>query len=351
MKIEINRSVLMTMVKEINDIIMSNNYIFALRGILFNIKKNEIEIIGSSNNISVIKKVKDLKDVNIIEEGSVLVKSSLLYEILNKLKNEKLLFSTTESNLLTIKDSNTNFEISTINVESFPLPNIDNSLNAEFKIKGKLFKKYLKTACASVEEFSNNQIYKSVNIASEKNKLTFASTDSFRITKINTNIKVIGELNQMINIRTIRDIIKVMSDVDEFDIKLSNKSIRIESKNIFIQGKVINQLFHNIEKIMELENKNNLIIKKSELNSLIDKVTTISGQLSTAVKLIISSKELTIKTSERELGKAKATTKDIKFDSNDKIEISLNAKYINEIVKVLDSENIIIRIENGSTPI
>ena len=51
------------------------------------------------------------------------------------------------------------------------------------------------------------------------------------------------------------------------------------------------------------------------------------------------------------MGKAKATTKDIKFDSNDKIEISLNAKYINEIVKVLDSENIIIRIENGSTPI
>jgi DNA polymerase-3 subunit beta len=212
MKIEIEKKEFLNIIKEVNEIIISNNYIFALTGILIEVKNNSLIITGSSNNLFIFKTIREIPNLNIIEDGKILVKSSLLFEIINKLNNGILYIAATENNLLIIKDEKSRFELTTIDPENYPILQLDETINGEFKVSGKLFKKYLKTSLASVNEYSLNQIYKSVNLSMENDRLCITSTDSFRITKINTNIKVIGEINQLISNKTIREIIKLLTE-------------------------------------------------------------------------------------------------------------------------------------------
>ena len=351
MKIEIQKENILNLIKEINEIIISNNYIYSLRCILLEVTKNEIKIIGSSNNIFVFKNHIVNDEIKIIEEGKILIKSSLLFDIINKVENEKIYIATSENNLLTIRDSKNNFEVATVDYNSFPNLKLDEEVNGEFLKKGLEFKKHLKTSLASLDEFSNNQIYKSINLSQKENNLLLTSTDSFRITRVNTNVKINGNINQLLSIKTVREILKIINDEEEVQVKISNKSMRIEMKNTIIQTKVINQLYHDISKIMEIENKYNLIIEKNELNKMINIVTTINKTLASSIELKISKNELILKSKEKELGKVEAKTNNIKFDSDETINIMLNSKYIYDILKVLESKNIIIRISDGTKPI
>ncbi len=350
MKLEIEKQLLLSLIKEIKEIINSINYIFALRGVLFKVKKNNIEIHGASENSFIIKTLKNTDQINIIEEGEFLINSNLFFEIISKLKNGKITMFVPEENLMLINDSSAKFEINLIDKNKSPILKINDKIESSFKINGSDFKNYLKMSLASVDETSENQIFKAVNLKSIDNKLFLTSTDSFRISRINTEIKTLGEIDHLITNKSIRELLKVIGN-QEIKIYFNNKNIIIQDKDFIIQIKIIVKKFHDLSKILSFENKYNLLIKKQELVSLIETVKVIKSVDRSSIKFTIKNQILTLQTNELELGSAKIESKNFKFDNDDEVIFILNSNYLLEILRVLTSEEIILRIENENKPI
>jgi DNA polymerase-3 subunit beta len=137
MKFTINKNSFLKALKQATNIIDNNNINPVLSGILINCKDKTLTITSSNNNISFITTI---NDANIQKEGIVLVRGKILFNIINKLKNEDITIEIVDNSVLRISTSNFSSDINTLESTSYPSINF----NYEGWKKIVLPKQYLK---------------------------------------------------------------------------------------------------------------------------------------------------------------------------------------------------------------
>ena len=87
-----------------------------LKGILLKSEENNLILSASDLDLSIEKAI----DVNVIEEGSVVIPAKLFGDIVRKLPNEEILIEEEENNVIMIKTSKSEFKIIGFSSEEFP---------------------------------------------------------------------------------------------------------------------------------------------------------------------------------------------------------------------------------------
>lgn len=150
--------------------------------------------------------------------------------------------------------------------------------------------------------------------------------------------------------KVIPEIIKILEKADEtVNISFSKGKMNIKSKNLEILIKLIEGDFPDYEKVIPYNNSKDITIKTSSLKSVVEKISIVSNDKTKNIKIFIKSGNIDLEITSSDGSTANSN---IETDySGEDIEMTLNAKYLIDILNQTDEDKIIFKIEDSISPI
>jgi len=324
---------------------------------------NKISLTGFDLNLG----IQTSFDAGVDKSGAITIPSKILSEIVSKLPSESPVTLKVEEDTenILLQSDRGSFNLKGIASDDYPkLPFVESGTSLDINPAG--FLQALKLTMFSSSNDESKQLLTGVNFKFKDQSLESAATDGHRLAVVLTSegenfskLEMINNLNTgddylsvTIPTRSLREIERLVSTkLKEDTIKLfydKGQVVFISSNQIIttrtLEGNYPNygQLIpDNFSKVFKFER--NLII-----NSL-ERIAVLADQQSSVVKININDDNFaSISADAQDIGNAKELLP-VSFNC-DQIEIAFNVRYLLEGLRVISSENILLKCNLPTTP-
>jgi DNA polymerase-3 subunit beta len=354
MKFEIKTKEVKEYIKKMSSLVPNFSALPHESGVLITVEETKI-IFKSRNEYVSLKLVSnDLNEVKIIEIGSVLVKGKMLNEIISKMSGETIIFTKIDERILFVKSDDSEYEINLLCEENYE--NFDINYSVEegfgFAADSKKFKNALQKVIPAVPEKHQRKILQGINIKSEGTKVFFTATNGTRIHRVNIELSQELNIDKTINIKSVKEILKVLSENKETNFKIGKEYLIIEDKEFTIKTRLIDGAYPDVSKPFNFDYPIELTIGKQNLLDLLERTTIMSTNQETGiVKMIINNGSLRFESREIEIGYSNVKTEEYEFNLDKRYEISFSPKFMFDAIKAVDNEELKIDFMEGEQPI
>jgi len=365
MEIACQQSELNIAIQLVNKAVASRPTHPILSNILFTADEvtNKISLTGFDLNLG----IQTSFDANVDKSGAITIPSKLLSEIVSKLPNDSPVTLKVEedSENILLKSDRGSFNLKGIASDDYPnLPFVESGTSLD--INPSVFLEALKLTMFSSSNDESKQLLTGVNFKFKDKSLESAATDGHRLAVVlNSEGEKFSKLEMIDNSNNADDYLSVTiptRSLREIE-KLVNTKINEEAIKLFYdKGQVVFISSNQIITTRTLEgsypNYLQLIpdsfsrIFKFERNSLInslERIAVLADQQSSVVKININDdKFASISADAQDIGNANELLP-VSFNG-DRIEIAFNVRYLLEGLRVISSENILLKCNLPTTP-
>ena len=365
MEIACQQSELNIAIQLVNKAVASRPTHPILSNILFTADEvtNKISLTGFDLNLG----IQTSFDANVDKSGAITIPSKILAEIVAKLPNDSpvILKVEEDSENILLKSDRGSFNLKGIASDDYPnLPFVDSGTSLD--LNPSIFLEALRLTMFSSSNDESKQLLTGVNFKFKNQSLESAATDGHRLAVISTSEgENFSKLEMMDNSNNSDDYLSVTiptRSLREIE-KLVNTKIKEEAIKLFYdKGQVVFISSNQIITTRTLEgsypNYSQLIpdsfskIFKFERNSLInslERIAVLADQQSSVVKININDdKFASISADAQDIGNA-IELLPVSFNC-DQIEIAFNVRYLLEGLRVISSENILLKCNLPTTP-
>ena len=313
-----------------------------LEGIYMSAKDGRLRLIGSDTNITIVT---DIEDVNILEEGELVIDAKLLKEIIRKLPNDEVSFKTEET---LIKLNCLKTEMSLVYTEGSNYPSeIMDTEGFEVILPGKEIKSMVKCTSFAAAKDDARPILKGTLFEVENQTLNMVTLDGYRLSKKTLELNNSNEnISVTLDTKSFADIIKLAWDED-VKIKITQSHAIIKFENTIAITRLLEGKFVNYKTLIPLNQKLEVKVNKSDIVSSIRRAELMSDNSAPLIKISIeNSLEITAKSN---LGKVEENLS-IEKNSDNNLTIAFNAKYLLEAIDAIDDQNILMRFDTNVSP-
>jgi len=303
-------------------------------------------------------------DANVKKSGAITIPSKLLSEIVNKLPNEtpvSLEVDENSDNIL-IKSDRGSFNLKGIPSDDYPnLPFVESGTS--LNIDPSSFLKALRTTIFATSNDESKQLLTGVNFTFKKNYLESASTDGHRLAVALTgeeeNIKnkdnlLSNENNLSVTIpsKSLREIEKLVSlRSTENSIKLfyDKGQVVFISSNQIITTRTLEGTYPNYSQLIPDTFSKVYSFNTKKLIDALERIAVLADQQSSVVKIKLDNTGLaSISADAQDIGNAKELIP-VSYSGED-FDIAFNVRYLLEGLKVMTSENVLLKCNLSTTP-
>lgn len=292
-------------------------------------------------------------DAQVDSEGIVLVHAKTFYNIISKLPAEEIFMYLSENNTLLINSGDSTFNILTINPDEFP----ENMVIDEYKeivLSTEVFKDMVRRVSFAASDEEEKIILNGVliDIDNDKKKIVFVAADGYRLAKDDINFTGEDSLKAIIPIKTIKEIFSIFSvkEVDNIKVRLSEDKILFIIEDIQMYSRVINGQFPDYNLLIPKEKNLDLKIKRKEFLDACERINIIAQRNSYMVKIEIVNQHLVISSITPDFGDGSEKLK-IEYKGDDNINVVFNVRLMMDVLKSLETEDIVIEIINDEKPL
>lgn len=319
-----------------------------LKGILLEAKADGTLILTASDlEISIQKKV----EAEVQQEGSVVVISKLFGDIIRKLPNEDISIEETEDNNILIKTNSSEFTVMSLPVEEFPKIGEKENNSKPLVFDREIFKDMVrKTAFAASIDESKGIL---VGILTEINEdaVNMVSLDGFRLALAKEKMNSAEESKFIISAKIMNEISKIVSDDDtdsDINIFLGDKKAVFNIGNTEVVLRLMEGEFIKYRDIIPSDGTINVKVGKEILLESIERASLLAKEgKNNLIKMTIKNDLLTV-TSRSEEGNVKEQI--VMEKIGDDLEIGFNSKFVIDVLKVIDDEEISMVFKTGTSP-
>ena len=323
---------------------------------------NKISLTGFDLNLG----IQTSFDATVTQSGAITIPSRLLSEIVSKLPNESPVSLTVEesSDNILLKSDRGSFNIKGIPSDDYPkLPFVESGTSLE--IDPSSFLKALKMTIFSSSNDESKQLLTGVNFKFKKNILESAATDGHRLAVILNNDQDLNlqdnsedlkesEFNLSVTIptRSLREIEKLVSfKSHENSIKLfyDKGQVVFISSNQIITTRTLEGTYPNYSQLIPDSFSKVFKFNKNSFIESLERIAVLADQQSSVVKINLNDdKYASISADAQDIGNAEELLP-VTF-SGEKLEIAFNVKYLLEGLRVISSENVLLKCNLSTTP-
>ncbi len=331
-----------------------------VRPILGNVKLTakgaNLYITATSNDISLEVSI----GAQIKSEGETTVNIITFLEIVRKLSDDSitLVFDPVLSQL-EVKGESFVSHLSTLPASEFPA--LENtSGESTFKVEAKTLLRLISNSefAMSTEEtrYNLNGIFLNSN---NPNTLNATAIDGHRLATISEILETNSTIGIILPKRLVFELIKILKDSKYSDatllVKCDANKISFEVENLSLISKLIDASFPDYQSFIPTSNKNKLAIHSKLLSQVVDRVATVTHDKFKAIKLSMSDKIVEVSAFGETKGSAKETitnsTEEKFLYEGDPITIGFNPKYLLDILKNLEDQEIEIFFSSSVEPL
>jgi DNA polymerase-3 subunit beta len=347
MKFTCNQQVLAKALNIVSKAVTSKTTIPILKGILLNVSEGQLVLTASDLDLSIEKTV---LDVNIEKEGSVVVLSKLFTDIIRKLPNEDILIHQNEDKSVLIKTSVSEFNIMGLSPDEFPS---SGEVEEEYKLifEKELLKDMIRKTVFSASIDESKGIITGVLIELEENGTNMIALDGFRMAVVREDMKNQNKSRIIIPAKLLNEVNKIIIDSEgdeniEFILSKKKAAMIFENTKVFIR--LLDGEFIKYKDILPKEVKSKISVNKAMLFESIERAAILSREgKNNLIKFAFGESILTI-TSRSEEGNVKEEIPIIR--EGNEIEIGFNSKYILDVLKAVEDEELILELISSVKP-
>lgn len=284
------------------------------------------------------------------EEGKIAVPAKIFSDFLSGIKDEKIDFNLKE-NILNIQSGYFKTKIICFNHGDFPLiPKLKNGKIAV--IPSQVLKTAFNSVFDSVSLSQTRPELSGVFVNFNKNKIYFASTDSFRLTERIIDYNSNNQISVIIPRNTVAEMIKILSDCeDNISISVEENQIQFSSENFEVISRLIEGRYPDYQKVIPARSLSQISLNKEDLQNNIRLAGFFASSIND-IGLKADSKELAVFAKNSERGEFNSRIKSQSgFKIDEPFEVLLNFGYLADGLKNIPSEEIIFEYTGEGAPV
>jgi DNA polymerase-3 subunit beta len=343
MNFSINKGEFMQAIQEVQRVTYGKVGLTTLQGILIKAEKDSLVLTGGDKNLCVETKV----PAEVFEEGSIVVESKLLGDLIKKLPNELIKISTINDIHIKIECDENIVTLVYQEGDNFPvLPSIEE--DSRVSLPQEILKNMIKSTIMATDQNSLRPIYSGVLFDFKMDGLNVVALDSSRAAICNYMNENINTVSAVIPARTLGEVGKII-EWEDSEVKITFTANHV----LFAIGKtrIISTLldgdFGKYESFIPKEYTLEIIANKEKLIGHLERASVIGreGNFS-AVTFHIQDDNLSI-TSNSQIGTIRGDLNVISHGMP--MVIKFNSKYLIEALNVLEDDEVIIKFTTNQS--
>ena len=352
MRVTLERSNLLKSLNHVHRVVERRNTIPILSNVLLSATGESLEMKATDLDLEVT----EATAARVEQAGATTVPAHLLYDIVRKLPDgaEVMLKLDESGNSMTVMSGRSSFRLQCLPQADFPELSAG-TFSHSFRLASEALKGLIeKTQFAiSTEEtrYYLNGIYFHTHEDGGKLTLRSVATDGHRLARADVEAPAGSEGMPGIIIprKTVSELQKLVDAPDvQVTTELSDTKIRFTIGSVVLTSKLIDGTFPDYQRVIPTGNDKQLIIDRQAFAQAVDRVSTISSERGRAVKLSISSGQVTLAVNNPDSGSA---TEEVAADYDaDPIEIGFNAKYLLDVAAQLSGGEARFMLADAGSP-
>ncbi|MEK3732807.1 MULTISPECIES: DNA polymerase III subunit beta [Paenibacillus] len=359
MKISILKNALNESIQHVSKAISSRTTIPILSGIKLDVTYSGVTLTASDTDISIQSFIPAEDDkqtiVEVEQPGSVVLPAKFFVEIIKKLPSQDVQMEVKENFHTFISAGATEIQMVGLDPEEFPvLPSIEG--NQTISLPGDLLKNMIKQTVFSISSNETTPILTGVLWTLSDNELKFTATDRHRLATRSIHLEGTDDIsfnNVVIAGKTLNELSKIIPDQNTLvDIVVSDNQVLFKIDRVLFYSRILDGIYPDTSRIIPDTHKTELILDTKKLTESIDRAYLLSREEKTNIVLLQTMENggIEISSSSSELGKVREELDLVEF-KGEPLRISFNSKYMLDVLKVVESEQLMIAFVGVMSPI
>ena len=336
MKFIVNSTALLRELQKLNGVISSNNTLPILDNFLFDINSNNMTIIASDLETTMMSTISVEADV----DGKITIPARILIDTLKTFSNQPLTFIVnTETFGIEMSSEMGNYKLAGQNANEFPkTPKLNGSSTTT--IKGDILANAInKTLFASGND-ELRPVMSGMFCELSSEQITFVATDAHKLVKhTRTDISSDKTASFILPKKPLTILKNNISDDADIKLEFNDTNALFTFNNITIICRLIDGKYPNYEAVIPKENPNKLTIETASLLSSIKRVSIYANKTTHQIRLKIAGSELQITSEDLDFANKAEERLSCQYEGTD-MEIGFNSKFVIDMLNNIGAEQI-----------
>ena len=354
MKIKCEKSSFLRGLQAVAKAVSNKNTVYALNGILITAKDNEL--IFSATDIEIAIEYRE-KDVTVVEEGSLIVPGRYVLEIAKKLPDTELELDS-EGYTFFIRYGTSEITVNGMDKDEFPdFPVVEGEVRGVFPLYR--FERDIREVAVAASGDESRPIFTGVLFEINGEEINFVATDTHRLAMKKSSWLAKGsqgEASVIVPNKILQEIIRLEAADDSLiEIVVGKKEISFRFENSLFISRLIEGKFPNYHQVIPAEDKIKAVaeVDAGYLLSTLERAFVLSKEMIREhvgrVNIALVNDSLTVDSRSPEMGHIHEEIPVIQ--QGEDMALMFNARYLLDILRVLDSDTVMMRFTGVNTPL
>lgn len=308
-----------------------------------------LELQANNYSTGIIVKI----PVNTEFSGEAVVSGKKLYEFVRNMPDETITFSDEDDiNILGMFSGDAKVELMTMLASDFPQvkrPDLEHS----FKVRTTTLQDLIQRTVFAVAKDESRPVFTGCCFEVKGDKISLVATNTHRLAyAVSDLVEEYPETTFVVPAETLRGLaarLSSASDDEYITVNYSDRYLTFSFENIFVNGRLIEGLFPPYDRVIPKSSTTQAVVDIKAFRKAVEFVALISRENEyNTVKFVFNSTGIAISSNSPETGSANNFVE--AQVEGDELEISFNAEYILDVLKVIDTEKVRIELNDRYSP-
>lgn len=348
MKVSCSKELLNHAVQTVQKAVAVKTQMPILTGIYLAAADNKLELHATDYEIG----IKCTIDATVEKPGTIVLSGRYFQEMVRKLPGDTIeILSSPEDRTIQIVSNSAQFNLLSMPAEEFPVlrqVTSDNFMTVKDNVLKELIKKTV-FACANDEA---RPIFTGGLIEFSGRDITMVATNTHRLAlKKDSAEQATSDIKMIVPAKILSELARVLTSEIPVDVSIYwlKNQVAFSFENVYIISRLIEGQFPDYNKVIPPNFATNVKLDTKQFLSAVERVSLLAREGDyNVIKLVFKENSVTITSNNPDIGKACEVVFAV-IDGNE-VEIAFNVKYIADILKNIDSEELIFSLNTPLSP-
>lgn len=347
MELRTTKEALLEGIQTVQNAVSQKSSLPILSNVLLETEKETLRLTATDLDIGICSTI----PVEISQEGAITVPAKKFFDIIKSLPDDNdITLSMKKNNFVTIKSGKAQFKIIGLPKEEFPQLPVFKDKDS-ITVDQATFKDMLNLTDFAISKDDTRYVLNGILLIVNGGKISLVATDGRRLASISKDLpkKTLVDRTVIIPTKTVQEVKRMLGDEGEVQIKFSDNQALFSFSTSFILSRLIEGEYPNYKNVIPERSPKEIKVSRNAFLSATKRASIFTDQDSMAIKLSIRKKKMTISKNTPYLGEAKEEI-DIEYNGGDELEIGFNPRYLIDVLKSLEDDDIIFEVNDSNKP-
>ena len=345
MKFTCKRTELYEKIMNVQRTVSTKTTVPALEGILLKVYDGKLNLCSYNLEVGTTTDM----EVNVIEDGEIVVMAKLFVDAVNKLPDENVEISTNDKLIMFITSGSVNYQLVGMSAIEFPdLPTYETKTS--IKVNAETIKNMIKQVRFAISDDTRKPVYTGALFEINDKIFTMVAIDGFKMAVRREAINDEGTASLIVPGKTLSEVLKFNTDEKEdIELIIGQRHITFKIKDYYLVSRLLDGAFMDYNSVLPKGFTTELTIKRNILTQAIERMSIVGFEKIASPLTCCIEKNCIKFSSVTSIGRADEI---LYINTNgEELTIGFNNKYLLEALRNTDTDEVKLEFNGARSPL